>query len=531
MKKKMMIFLFFAYPFFLFPNELINSSFDNYYEYLELSGDIESPVIFFHSFSNNRWPSVKADHPWESYLDPDRSLVKNDSFSLYINDPDLLFSVNSAEPKGFNDGAMWQGKGLNGSLSGGLSFDSEYFEATFYPQIWFAQNLAFDYLQSHYSNPEYGYFNGSLDYPQRLGDVPFFDFSWGQTDIRFKYRSFTVGLSTENIWIGPAEQNALILSNNADGFPHFDIGIRKTETKIGFFEARYWLGLLIETDYYNTDPDDDYRLYHGLSASYSPSFLPGLSLGANWVINSPGGKFNASYFFPHFLTVIGQAEYMGADDLDQKISLMAEWKFPKVGFSTYVEWAREDFSPGPYSIAVYPGHTEFYTLGFKKTLPLDKHRGFLLSAELSELIQSRDYEIDLGAGGNYYTHGYVLHGYTNKGQILGASIGPGSDSQYISLEFFDAWGKIALYFRRISWDKMYLFQNPVTIPESKTDPALEPGKARLNVELTPGVKADLFLGHFNLYGDINLSYILNQNYIAGNHIFNFYMNLGVKYRF
>ena len=35
--------------------------------------------------------------------------------------------------------------------------------------------------------------------------------------------------------------------------------------------------------------------------------------------------------------------------------------------------------------------------------------------------------------GSWYEHSYVYDGYTNKGEVLGSSIGPGSNSHYFSL--------------------------------------------------------------------------------------------------
>ena len=35
--------------------------------------------------------------------------------------------------------------------------------------------------------------------------------------------------------------------------------------------------------------------------------------------------------------------------------------------------------------------------------------------------------------GSWYEHTYVYDGYTNKGEVLGSSIGPGSNSHYLSL--------------------------------------------------------------------------------------------------
>ena len=35
--------------------------------------------------------------------------------------------------------------------------------------------------------------------------------------------------------------------------------------------------------------------------------------------------------------------------------------------------------------------------------------------------------------GSWYEHYYVYDGYTNKGEVLGSAIGPGSNSHYFSL--------------------------------------------------------------------------------------------------
>ena len=39
--------------------------------------------------------------------------------------------------------------------------------------------------------------------------------------------------------------------------------------------------------------------------------------------------------------------------------------------------------------------------------------------------------------GSWYEHAWVYDGYTNKGEVLGSSIGPGSNSHYISIDKFE----------------------------------------------------------------------------------------------
>jgi len=523
----LLIFIFFQFC-LIHANELINSDYDNYYDYLELTGRAESPGLIFKSFSSNNWKALDEIHPWSSHFQNDRVLLKKENMTFELMDSDIYLSYNTKLPYSLNDGVQWQGRGLNGSFKTGISWKTKYVDITFSPEIWFAENRSFDLLNSASSQSDpFGYFNQDLDYPQRFGESAIFDFSLGQTDIRFNLNNFTFGFSTENITLGPAYQNPLILSNNASGFPHFDIGLRKTELRIGQIETRVWWGILKESENYNNISDDDLRLYSGFVLGYSPVFIPGLTIGFNWVVNSPGGEFGAGYVFSRFSQLFGIAEHLGDDNKDQKISLTFEWNFPLVGFACYAEWAREDFFPNLRQTLLTPEHSQFITLGLKKALPINSIQGFMLRFELTNLIQSRDYEIGtIDAGGNYYTHHIVSHGYTNNGQILGASVGPGSDSQYFEVRFYDQWGSVVLFGRRISWDKMYMYKDPSDTPSDMTCNLL-----RLEVQVDIGIGANFLYKNLNFTTNVIGSYMMNYNYIEDNDIFNFRLELGAKYRF
>lgn len=42
---------------------------------------------------------------------------------------------------------------------------------------------------------------------------------------------------------------------------------------------------------------------------------------------------------------------------------------------------------------------------------------------------------EIRTGGIWYTHSQVLDGYTNRGQVLGAGIGPGSNLQSLDINW------------------------------------------------------------------------------------------------
>ena len=248
----------------------------------------------------------KTPHPWQNNnLGTKKTLWKtssentnwftnglNRSVALKIYGPEWFNSFNTAAPYGQNDGALWQGKGYNTSLTAGVRLEAYGFEVTVKPQVVFSQNLDFEIMKSH-SDSEYGYFwgygtkNNGVDLPQRFGDKAFVYFDWGDTEVRYTWKNLTLGFGTQAIWLGPAQVNAILHSNNAPTYPKFDAGLRRTEIHIpwvnwyiGDIEARIWTGKLTESDYYDSDESNDNNMIHGLALAYAPSFVPGLTLMA-----------------------------------------------------------------------------------------------------------------------------------------------------------------------------------------------------------------------------------------------------------
>ena len=495
----------------------INSVYNDYFDYLALSDQTVNPVLMYHSFSNNRW-NPGDDHIWSKGLNINGILFDSQSYRLKLISPELILSGNTAYDRSeLSDGSWWQGRGLNGFFSTGLKFESKYFELTLLPEIWFSQNLYYDIIASAVDS-EYGYFFSLIDLPQRMGNDPVFKFNWGQTDIRLNWKNLTLGFSNENILWGPSRVNSLLMSDNASGFPHIDFGLRKTPTRLGDFEVYAIRGMVSESDFYDTDENNNNTFISGLTSGYSPALIPGLTLGFKWTLMTDWENWEKSWQL-QFLGYDYTNHYFGGDQMDMKGSLTLDWVFPEVGFEWYFEYFREDYSPSLRFILLAPGHAAGWTLGGQKAFPLSDKKGIRATLEWNELIQSRDYEIDLGAGGIYYTHSRVPHGFTNLGQLLGAGIGGGSDAETFLLDYYDSWGKAGLMLQRIGWNKMYLYKTPVSGDYLK-----------LNVEMNLGFNGTLFLNdNFSLIGNMILSYNLNYNYVENNDVINLYASLGLEY--
>lgn len=485
MKKKLVLFYICIFISLnsLWCQESLKSIQEDFYDFLCLSGKTESPSINYRTLSDNEWIYSENDLGlWKDNNLGNKVSVYSFDFSKnwftkFLDDdvcykiygPEWFNGYNTASPYGQNDGGLWQGKGYNTALTFGFRFEALGFEGTFKPQISFSQNLSFDYIKPNYSGSTYegkaelyGYYGlRNLDAPQRFGENSFWIFDWGDSEIRWSWGSFTVGFGTQSIWLGSAELNPIIHSNNAGSYPKLDIGMRKQKLSInginfGDLECRLWWGKLSESDYFDNIADNNENLISGLAIAYNVPFLPGLSLAINRTMLT---KWSAYGFFDIFrMFDFGMNHSMGVDEADQRASVVIDWKFQKVGLDLYVEWAKNDYSPDYEFIIRYPFHQAGYTIGMRKTIFTGKKTAGELVVEITKLECSRDYDLIFGGGGaTFYSHGIITQGYTNFGQWLGAGIGTGGNSQFLGFKLYFPKGFAQLFVQRRNPDLDYTF--------------------------------------------------------------------------
>lgn len=455
----------------LFSQEVLLSTTEKYYNFLALDGFAERPYLNYRTLSDSEWDITDSSGDiWSgNNLGSTREITDDISYKVY--GPEIFTSYNTTSPYGQNDGALWQGKGLNSSLSAGARLEGFGFELTLKPEAVFSQNLAFDLVPPAYSGATYegkadtyGYFGvPSIDAPQRFGDETLFDFSWGDSEIRYTWKTLTAGFGTQLIWLGPAQINPILHSNNATPYPKVDVGLRKTTVTLpwihwymGDVEARSWWGRTSESEWFDSDSENNHNLITALSLSFSPSFAPGLSLGYNRTMLSTWDSMDASAI----LTLLNP--YMdndaGSDERDQRVSLSFEYELPAAGADVYLEWGRNDFSPATDYIVRYPFHTHVYTIGGKKSFKISDTRKISgqFIAEVTMLESSRDYEL-LGWKETFYAHHIISQGYTNGGQWLGAGMGTGGNSQYMGFELFYPKGNTKIFVQRANTDNDYVW--------------------------------------------------------------------------
>jgi hypothetical protein len=447
----------------------------------------------------------------------------------------LFTSINTAAPYGQNDGALWQGKGINLFLSAGGRLHLYGFELTILPQISFSQNAAFELMPSRYTEGEaskYGYYGlPSIDAPQRFGDTPYYEFSLGDSEIRYTWKNLTIGFGTQNVWLGPARINPLILSNNAPPYPKLDIGLRNQPIVIrniyfGDIEIRSFWGRLTESDFFDKHTDNNHNLITGFTFAYSlPALLKGFTIGFNRVMLSRWDDIN---FIGIFNLLVPFTKFdAGYDRRDQRASMIIDYMLPIAGLEMYFEWGLNDFPTDISHFIKNSFSTINFTLGTRKSIPINAFLQGELLLEITNLESSRDYEFIWPT--TFYAHHIIVQGHTNRGQWLGAGLGTGGNSQYLGFTLYHPKGYANLFIQRESPDKDYIWFLNSQMPS--------PGRTEDNYKfkalISIGVENYINLYRFwGLYSKIIYSEIFNPNYNPDKpRSRNLYISLGINIKY
>lgn len=401
------------------------------------------------------------------------------SWQYGIVAPEARVIRNSGLPFSINDGSLWAGRGWNGELTAGAFAFAGPLRVIFAPTVVSEQNTAFQVIpysqiasppRSVWANPFHPP-PESIDLPLRFGDRSRSRIDFGQSSVTYDVPFVSLGVSTENLWWGPGIENAITLSNNAPGFPHAFVQMRPLHTQYGVFDAQWILGQLRESDFFDTVSSNNRRALNGLAFTWTPPGEPGLTLGTARLVMSQQNKgrvITSSAF--DFLRLVGQpntnpdtSSKAVRGGRDQIFSLFGRWVFAPAGFEAYLEWARFEDPKSFRDLLEYPGHSEGYTLGFQWARPLAPLMTFRLQGEASYL--EPDPSLRLRPVAVTYTSRAVPQGFTNRGQTLGAAIGPGASSQWLAGDVFTRGWRFGAYLNRIRWDNGTLFE-PI-VPEFK----------------------------------------------------------------
>ncbi len=420
----------------------------------------------------------------------------------------LAATSNSAYPTDRNNGSMWSGRGLSSMAQGGIVFRAGPISAGLIPEVTYQENKDYVLIPglggSRFSSGMYVL----IDLPQRFGPASYKTANLGQTYIRVDSRFLAAGISNENMWWGPGISNSMMLTNTAPGFPHFFLQTpRALNIGIGRLSAEAFWGKTTESNYLDTISTNNHDLLTAGILTFQPRGSTGLVFGFARTFSFPYDSLsfqNLTRFGQPFLAKdkVTPDNRSGNGIDDERVSLLFRYVLPASQFELYGEWAREDASYDFADFIGEPEHSSAHQIGIQKVFNRNGVSMFRFYAEMTNLQNLRQNRPGLRPTPSFYLHN--PHGFTNRGQMLGASTGPGSESQLWGLDMFRQWGLAGLFLERVRRDEF----SPRAIYFWSTGwPLLH------DVEITGGLKVTRQIRSLRIDGQFSNAKRRNRNFV------------------
>lgn len=380
---------------------------------------------------------------------------------------------NEHHPYGWSDGPMIPAKGLQTYLSGGVYARLGVLEVQYRPEWVAARNEDF-------STPQYR--ENGIDNPERMGTKPYQRYHTGQSFVKLRWGPISAGWSNENIWWGPGTKNALLMSNNAPGFSHGTLHTnRPLKTPLGTFEGQMVFGNLQYSGFYpyginpvvfvgtssqstptlipNSSRGTGTHSYlNAMQLVWQPRGLPGLFLGVNrgiQVKGYPDGLMD--YLNILYIDALGSATTESERNKlnrNQIVSLNMRYLFRQSHAEIYAEFARDDHWYDIEDLLTRPLATSAWLGGFRKfyTMPGVRARmqvfgeATVIQAPMDNYMQTNLTAV------SFYQHANGV-GWTHRGEVLGAGIGPGSNMTTLGIEYTRGRSGLGLQWERVVYNE------------------------------------------------------------------------------
>jgi hypothetical protein len=181
---------------------------------------------------------------------------------------------------------------------------------------------------------------------------------------------------------------------------------------------------------------------------YEPLWTPGLVLGLArlYTSNIEGRGVAELLARPYGLS---GSETRGIED-NSIFALYGRYVLPSAGLEVYAEWGHEVGYRSLGDLLREPDQSQAYVLGLDKITSLGSYQ-LRVYGELTHL----DAPLPIRSGRgviSFYTHGSVRQGHTQRGQLLGAWIGPGSNAQIVGVDVMRGANSVGLFVERTRFD-------------------------------------------------------------------------------
>lgn len=531
---------------------------EDYYRRAQLLGEADSSVsfmirplfpklsfrakdVFYQDSTEKRYNLINSPSLYKS---------KNGRLNISLLPLSAQTQFNSNHPYGWNDGAMIPAKGLQSLVSAGIYLEYGMLSVQFRPEVDLAVNGKFDNF-----NPAtfgiivakyYDLYN-NIDLPARFGNNEIGKAYWGQSSIRLNYKDFSFGLSTENLWWGPGVRNSLLMSNTAAGFKHLTLNTRKPiKTAIGSFEGQIIAGRLENSGYGVLQPEweyfgstlyvpkaDEWRYLSGLAVTWQPKWVSGLFLG---LTRSSQLYHNDLSGFGDYLPFFSSSTNVNVNTIpgkrDSRSSVFMRWLWPEENAEIYFEYGKDNISGTIRNYVLEAARKRAYIFGVRKLVPFNKSRGenVVIGIEATQLQQTN--ASDIRNAESWYINKYVRQGYTNRGEILGAGIGPGANLQSLDVSWVKGLKRIGIQLER------YVHNNDFYNYAYESDKDSRRHWTDLSVSFNGDWNYKNFIFNAKLMGvnSLNYQWYLYQGpnddvNISGKDAFNLQLQAGLTYRF
>ena len=363
-------------------------------------------------------------------------------------------------PSDRDNGGVWAGKGLSLQLAMGFGGHLGPLRYGIFPAVYWSQNLDFviaDTAIVDHSSSVYPWVGPWIDWPQRMGSTAAGRVSPGQSFLEVTgWSRAVVGVSTENIWWGPSRRYPMLLGVTSDGFPH--VYGRSPTVAFGPFRTlvRALFGQLTESEYFDSLENNNRSLLSALRVEIGLGGLPGAQVAVTSMVRQrwgPGLSFKdvLGLLVPRSTGQGGVGE-LAADGIGAVTLVLP---VTSLGVRLHGTWGRGDFFLNAEDLLTEPDHNQFWAVGLHQEWRRpDRGTTWALSAEHASsaatppqfLRQKKEFSVGV------YRHPGATQGHTHRGQLFGASMGPGARATYFSLDRTRDDRLLGILVERILWD-------------------------------------------------------------------------------
>jgi hypothetical protein len=229
-----------------------------------------------------------------------------------------------------------------------------------------------------------------------------------------------------------------------------------------------------------------------LALTWQPRWLPGLYLGGARGILETAASLRRNHGLSILAGPFGRLIPGGnVPENNQVVTAWFRWAMPEAGFELYGEYARDDAAISVEAFLRDPGRTQGWVAGFQKLLPAGS-RTVRIQVELVNLHDIRPPSTPSGLP-SWYVHGAGVD-FTHRGQLLGAAVGPGGDSQRLVVDVLGAGGRIGAFLERTARNEEVFWSRIDSLPGRGSDHDAEVAAGYRQVLRVAGAEVTLELG-------------------------------------